>query len=182
MRIRLRRGELAIIAITLMFACFIGGYFTGRRGAVNVVSVPPPGNSGQSASIDQAQGTGDETAGANTAAANSSASSGAEEGTEAAATDGANTANPGDAFPATETTEQPQETPGALRDSDGKININTATRSELMDLTGVGEVIAGRIVDYRESNGPFSTIEDLMKVSGIGEKRFEAIQDRITVG
>jgi len=40
MRIRLRRGELAIIALTLMFACFMGGYFAGRRGAVNLVPVP----------------------------------------------------------------------------------------------------------------------------------------------
>jgi len=51
-----------------------------------------------------------------------------------------------------------------------------------MDLSGIGQVLAQRIIDYRTTNGPFSQIEDLMKVSGIGAKRFEAIRERITVG
>jgi len=71
---------------------------------------------------------------------------------------------------------------GAPKDSDGRININTASQSELMDLTGIGKVTAERIIDYRSKNGPFAKIDDLMKVSGIGQKKYDAIKDKITVG
>lgn len=61
------------------------------------------------------------------------------------------------------------------------ININTASLEELDSLPGIGPTIAQRIIDYREENGPFNTIEDIMNVSGIGPSTFEAIQDLITV-
>ena len=64
----------------------------------------------------------------------------------------------------------------------GRININTATHSELMTLPGIGEVIAQRIIDYRTEHGNFRCVEDLLNVSGIGEKRLEAILDYVTVG
>lgn len=63
-----------------------------------------------------------------------------------------------------------------------KININTATAEELISLSGIGEGRAADIIAYREENGDFSCIEDMMKVSGIGEKTFEEIKERITVG
>lgn len=63
----------------------------------------------------------------------------------------------------------------------GKIDINSATADELQKLSGVGESISQRIIDYRDKNGSFSKIEDLMKVSGIGEARFAAIKDDICV-
>lgn len=66
-------------------------------------------------------------------------------------------------------------------ESEGLVNINTATRAELETLPGIGEVISQRIVDYREENGPFETVEEIMLVSGIGEKKFEAIRSMITV-
>lgn len=62
-----------------------------------------------------------------------------------------------------------------------KININTASAKELESLPGIGPVLAQRIVDYRAQKGGFKTIEEIMEVSGIGEKRFEAIKDLITV-
>lgn len=62
-----------------------------------------------------------------------------------------------------------------------KVNINTASVSELEQLPGIGEVIAQRIVDYRTQHGPFKTVRDLLKVDGIGEKKFESIQDHVTV-
>ncbi|MCX7795256.1 MAG: helix-hairpin-helix domain-containing protein [bacterium] len=62
-----------------------------------------------------------------------------------------------------------------------KININTATAKELEELPGIGPTLAGKIISYRETNGPFKNIEDIKKVSGIGEKKFEAIKDLIIV-
>ncbi len=64
---------------------------------------------------------------------------------------------------------------------DGRVNINQADKNQLMTLTGVGEARADAIIAYRETNGTFSSVEDIMKVSGIKEKLFEQIKDRITV-
>jgi competence protein ComEA len=61
------------------------------------------------------------------------------------------------------------------------VNINTATLEELDSLPGIGRTIAQRIIDYREANGPFTTIEDIMNVSGIGPSTFDDIKDLITV-
>lgn len=63
-----------------------------------------------------------------------------------------------------------------------KININTASASELESLPRIGPKVAQRIVDFRTKNGSFKTVEELMKVQGIGEKIFAEIKDRITVG
>lgn len=64
----------------------------------------------------------------------------------------------------------------------GKINVNTATLAQIDELPGIGPVLAQRIIDYRTENGPFSVIEDLMHVDGIGEVRFNEIKDYITTG
>ena len=61
------------------------------------------------------------------------------------------------------------------------VDLNTAPAEELAELPGIGEALAERIVAYRAENGPFETPEDLMKVSGIGEKKLEDIRDRVTV-
>ncbi len=63
----------------------------------------------------------------------------------------------------------------------GIVNINRATKAEFDSLTGIGPVIAGRIISYRNQNGPFVTLEDLLKVSGIGEKTLSRIRSRLTV-
>lgn len=61
------------------------------------------------------------------------------------------------------------------------VNINTASKDELMTITGIGESKADSIIKYREENGKFSSIEDIKNVSGIGEYLFEKIKDYITV-
>ena len=62
-----------------------------------------------------------------------------------------------------------------------RINLNTADEETLDLLPGIGPAYAQRIVEYRIENGPFHTIEEIMLVSGIGEKKFEAMKDLITV-
>jgi competence protein ComEA len=68
-----------------------------------------------------------------------------------------------------------------IPDSNHRININTANQTELESLPGIGPVLAMKIIAYREANGPFSTIEEIIDVSGIGQATFELIKDLITV-
>ena len=69
---------------------------------------------------------------------------------------------------------------GPAQDSE-LININTASLNELTTLPGIGEGIAGKIIKYRDENGSFKCIEDIMKVSGIKDKLFSKIKDHIIV-
>jgi competence protein ComEA len=63
----------------------------------------------------------------------------------------------------------------------GKININSATAKQLEELDGIGPVLAQRIVDYRDANGPFSSMDGLLDVQGIGEKTLATIRDKVDV-
>lgn len=67
---------------------------------------------------------------------------------------------------------------------DGKketVNINTATKEELMTLPGVGESTAIKIIDYRKSNGKFQKIEDIKNVPGIGDSKFQNMKEKLSV-
>lgn len=66
-------------------------------------------------------------------------------------------------------------------ESGGLLNINTATAAELEELPGVGPMLAKRIVEYRKKDGPFSSIEDLNGIEGIGPKRIETLRGLVTI-
>lgn len=61
------------------------------------------------------------------------------------------------------------------------ININTASARELQKLDGIGRATARAIIDYRTENGDFASVDELLEVKGIGEKKLEKIRERITV-
>ncbi len=63
----------------------------------------------------------------------------------------------------------------------GPLNINTATKSELVKLPGIGEVTAERILIYREDAGPFTTVDDLRKIKGISKSKLEKLKPLVTV-
>ncbi len=71
--------------------------------------------------------------------------------------------------------------PPTLGEESPKIDLNTATLSQLDSLPGIGPVIAERILELREKSGPYKRIEDLMNIRGIGEKKFLKLKDLITV-
>jgi competence protein ComEA len=63
-----------------------------------------------------------------------------------------------------------------------QVDINTASVEELMTVPGIGQVIAQRIVEFRDKNGPYKSIDDLLKVQGIGEKSLARIREHLSVG
>ena len=67
-------------------------------------------------------------------------------------------------------------------DSEIIINLNTATQDSLCTLPGIGETLARRIIAYRNANGPFLSVEELLNIEGIGAGKLEAILDYITTG
>ncbi|OPX32805.1 MAG: hypothetical protein B1H11_13520 [Desulfobacteraceae bacterium 4484_190.1] len=72
--------------------------------------------------------------------------------------------------------------PAAFASSGGKIDLNTATSVQLQELPGVGEKTADAIVKYRKDNGSFHSVDELMNVKGIGEKKLEKIRSHVKVG
>lgn len=166
-----------LLVLTLVFAAFTCGFFLGRNfthGDVQLASLSLPALSAGTPSTAASSEPVDTTQPSETTAPPSadtvSTSARIPEETEASQSSQA-------------LTEPLEETTAATTagGSTGLININTASAAALTALPGIGDVLAQRIVDYREANGPFRTVAELTKVKGIGEKKLEAILDLITV-
>ena len=87
-------------------------------------------------------------------------------------------------LPAPGSTPQPRVSTGetSSESSSSRININTATAEELEVLPGVGQVTAARIIAFREQNGPFRSVDDLIHVQGISDRTIDEFRDLVTVG
>lgn len=96
-------------------------------------------------------------------------------------------------FERKENTEIVQQTSSAVEPSEevlvsddtesdsGKVSLNTATKEQLMTISGIGEAFAQRIIDYREENGQFTDLTQLMNIDGIGEKRYQKWSPYLTL-
>lgn len=76
--------------------------------------------------------------------------------------------------------ERPKDTQSG-KTANGQINLNTASEKELQELPGIGPAMSARIIEYRETNGPFQSIDDVKKVRGIGNAKFEKMKDKVTI-
>ena len=174
---RLRRLELVFVGLTLAFLIFLGGFFTGRSySPVNiegVASLQIETTATNDIAVVEMQVSA-YSSGNVSSADDNNLESGSNNMSVSAPDTGLNS-NQNDSD------NQSAVAPGAPRGGDGRININTASKNELMDLPGIGPSLADNIVQHRNSNGAFNTIEDIMNVSGIAEGRFSRIRDRITV-
>ena len=96
-------------------------------------------------------------------------------------TDGSQVLVPGRSAAAPAPIGEGSTTSGAADATTAKINVNTADAAELEELPGIGEVLSQAIVDYRVENGPFSSVDELEDVSGIGPSILEDVRDLVSV-
>jgi competence ComEA-like helix-hairpin-helix protein len=144
---------MAAAIITAVFVSFAMGYFLGRRAVPSGVTTP--------AAVSVTEST---------APASSAPAIARQSPAESSAAETPETP----AAPETAASD-------AHHDEQGRLRINLATQEELQELPGVGPAIAARIYEYIQSNGPLKRAATLKNVSGIGDKRFEAIEPMITV-
>ena len=82
----------------------------------------------------------------------------------------------------TDESDQSLDSSVSVQDEDYRLNINTATKVQLMELPGIGDVLADRIIAYRDEYGSFSSVDALMEVNGLGEQKLKEIESLIKVG
>ena len=167
------KAAAALAALVLLFGGFTGGFFLGRNTRVGTiqttktVNIEVPGETVvvlQEVLVTLPPETLPPTQPVETVPSRSNSSSSAQSGEKTKADDS----------PSKNT--RPKEEKVTF-----PVNINTASQKELDALPGIGEVLAQRIIDYRSANGPFSTVDELTKVKGIGEKTLEKLKPYATV-
>ena len=157
------KAAAALLALVLLFSGFTGGFFLGRNTRVEAI---------------QTTKTVYETVPGETVIVLQEVLV-----TLPAATEPEETAAPDRSMPASSAPKEtkPKETKPKEPEVTFPVNINRANKQQLMALPGIGEVIAQRIIDYRNANGPFSSVDQLINVKGIGEKRLETLRPYATV-
>lgn len=140
------------MGLAVCFVCFSLGYFFGGRGEAGAYTVEAANSAGEEVYI----------------------------GGDAVDKDASENSISARDIPESDTETSPDDAPG--EEAGGLININTADAEALQTLPGIGEVLAERIIEYRETNGPFTDIIEITGVSGIGEGIFDNICDYITIG
>ncbi len=143
---KLSKAEILLLALTGAFLVFLAGFYLGRNGTQEVITVQTERTPSVTAEPSEPEQSSD-------------------------------TENGEDTEPAS---EESVETPPI--EPSYPINLNTALAEELETLPGIGEVLAGRIIAYREEVGGFRSVEEIMDVRGIGQAIFEGLEDFITVG
>ena len=164
----LKRAERAVIALTVLCLVFTAGFFAGKSGSGSVITIEKMTNDSSTAAAASTPSQpleGQIGLSASPDVSTSSVPYASASESEAPVTD-----------EATPPTDAAKNTTAFL------VNINTASAAELDSLPGIGDVLAGRIIEYRQSNSGFKSIEEIMDVSGIGEKKYIDIKDMITVG
>lgn len=74
-----------------------------------------------------------------------------------------------------------EEVTSDMEEASGRLDLNSASAMELQTIPGIGEVLSQRIIEYRDANGDFHTVQELMNIKGIGEKTFAKIKDYVEV-
>lgn len=159
----LKKAELIVIALTLICLIFTAGYFVGRGSAVQIISFDKL--AAVSVSVPEGNDTTKDNSGSNTDASDTDVSH-------------------ADVFDVPQTPiSDPSASAGITNPGTSeKININTASSAKLEELPGIGPVLAQNIIEYREKIGGFKSIEQIMDVDGIGEKKFDAMKNMIRIG
>lgn len=194
---KLKRPELLMLAVTALALVFTAGFFTGRGTGGRVITVTPlthsaPLSAPPAPVIEGADGdisygllpaAGTADGGAEAAEPAQAAETPDPGGEAAAAPESPHAAAPAAADPVpAETTATPDSGGTVVKvSSENRINLNTASTTELCDLPGIGAVLSERIIEYRREHGGFSSISEIKNVSGIGNAKYAAIKDLITV-
>lgn len=156
-----KQGSWILLMLTLFFCGLSVGFFVGRNYAQPDIQLSAPHESTCPSCVPETIAADLQTTSPEVATANS------DEATEES-----------QQWSSVETKEDTE----AVESSSGLINVNTADQQALTLLPGIGDVLSQRIIEYRDANGPFASLDELLNINGIGQKRLESLIPFATVG